>query len=276
MTTDTLVANPQLEVTARYHHGVGNCIACAGPFEPRAQYAIIFTSSPRSPEVLASAHYDPPAGGAYVDEDDDGMLVRPCLDQLERMYDAHLAAAGMLRYAPTPHSFTLTSAGRPVDCDWLEAGGQTCAVLLAAGRWAYAVIDTANISSDIDSPRSYLRVRYRPTPSPAPSSGWAPVTTPALLRLEPVSAVDHLDTSAPAGILRLGDDAGGPRWYLGNEPMHAGEPLEVHMGRAGWVTGRIETTDGGSRAHLHVPLAGAGYDVVLPPDASVRPVQDSY
>lgn len=45
---------------------------------------------------------------------------------------------------------------------------------------------------------------------------------------------------AGAHLLRVGVDGGGPRWFAGDEPLHAGTPLDVLAANGTWLTGRYE------------------------------------
>jgi len=85
---------------------------------------------------------------------------------------------------------------------------------------------------------------------------------------------EQVVAGAGARVLRLGEDGGGPRFFAGAVPIHAGTPIEV-LGADGWLTGRFEYE---TRTHPWQPLVYlclGGWDfpsarLVLPADAVVR------
>lgn len=71
------------------------------------------------------------------------------------------------------------------------------------------------------------------------------------------------------GRLIEGEDAGGPRWFLDNEPVHCGTPLEIHLADR-WQLGRFETGDLG--AYLCLKLADTQEELLarVPATAELR------
>lgn len=51
------------------------------------------------------------------------------------------------------------------------------------------------------------------------------------------------DRPTRPGRLTLGEDAGGPRYFLGGEPVHAGTGLELMLEDETWLPGRFETSN---------------------------------
>jgi len=43
-----------------------------------------------------------------------------------------------------------------------------------------------------------------------------------------------------ASTLKLRVDGGGPRYYVGNHPVHAGDTLELYLGKDHWLPVRFE------------------------------------
>jgi len=98
---------------------------------------------------------------------------------------------------------------------------------------------------------------------------WAALRQHWLTTLEQVGAT----------LLRLGQDAGGPRFFAGTVAVHAGTALEVLDADGGWLAGRFEYVTATSRwtAHLWVPIGGWGDPeaaLVLVDDTIVRLPQD--
>lgn len=66
--------------------------------------------------------------------------------------------------------------------------------------------------------------------------------------------------TVPGGQLLLGESAGGPRFYLNDEPIHAGHGLFL-LTAAGWLPGRFEYTrtgEGEMVALFYFSLPGFG------------------
>ena len=65
--------------------------------------------------------------------------------------------------------------------------------------------------------------------------------------------------AAGAGMLCLRRDRGGQRFFLGDQGLQAGTPIDVLDGEGGWLCGRFEylTDSGRWRPRFHLVLGGA-------------------
>lgn len=52
--------------------------------------------------------------------------------------------------------------------------------------------------------------------------------------------LDALRRKPRQGRLELGEDGGGPRYFLDGDPVHAGTALELRLSGDRWVRGRFE------------------------------------
>ncbi len=80
---------------------------------------------------------------------------------------------------------------------------------------------------------------------------------------------------AKAATLQRGCDAGGQRCYLGDEPLHAGTPLDLLAADGHWHHGRFEyqATKDGLVPRFHLAIAGwttQDAAITLPPTAVLR------
>jgi hypothetical protein len=71
---------------------------------------------------------------------------------------------------------------------------------------------------------------------------------------------EHALAGSSARALRLGADRGGPRFFAGRDPLHAGTPLEVLTAEGVWLAGHFEydTRRNPWQALVYIRLAGWG------------------
>lgn len=85
----------------------------------------------------------------------------------------------------------------------------------------------------------------------------------------------QLVTRAGAHLLRLGADGGGPRWFAGDDPLHAGMALDVLAADGTWLQGRYEyqLDTRGCTPFLYLAIGGwdhSGVPLQLRQDTVVR------
>ncbi len=268
-----MIDNPQLDTVGGIgRHPArmrgGTCVACDRPIPAGADYILIFYGSRTSPKVFAAAH-DYPLLDTSWERNAKGWPINPCQRKLERVYHCLLDDANILRYLATDKGLGLWHRGLELDSGDLAVANGGGEVLLASGRWA-----RANFTPGTEHPPLHLESQSgtRPGPNSAP-----PIPAPALFRPGGASgrASSRDEPGRWFGHLVASADSGDPRWFIHEDPISTGEALEVFLPGTGWSMGRLETTNGGSQANVHVALAtpnGGPVDLVLPATGlDVRP-----
>ena len=86
-------------------------------------------------------------------------------------------------------------------------------------------------------------------------------------------------SGADAHVLRLGEDSGRPRFYAGDDALHASTPIQVLALDGTWLAGRFEYDTRAEHWRPLLYLSLGGFDapaanLLLPNDAVVRTVDD--